>query len=200
MIKNDKRLIFILLIVIIILSCIFIYKLDSTPKYDKDAYAEVYKGYEQILDISSNGASTIDTNTMETNLDITGDTVAILSIPKIDISYPVIGHYSEDNLNIAPTKVTGPEPNNLGNFVIAAHNNLNEAFFSNLDKLNEDDLVELTDKSGRKMKYKVYDVYEVEQNDFSCLNQDTNYKKELTLLTCVKYNRDKRLIVKCISI
>ena len=45
----------------------------------------------------------------------------------------------EENLNIAPIKFIGPEPNTIGNFVIAGHNNWNKSFFSNLNKLKEDD-------------------------------------------------------------
>jgi hypothetical protein len=67
-------------------------------------------------------------------------------------------------------------------------------------KLEKDDIVELTDMYGKKLTYKVYDIYEVKQTDFSCLNQETNGNIELTLITCIKYQKNKRLIVKCIAI
>lgn len=49
------------------------------------------------------------------------------------------------------------------------------------------------------LTYKVYDIFEIKQNDFSCLNQNTNGNIELTLITCIKYQKSKRLIVKCIA-
>ena len=206
MTKTDKKTIYILLITIIIFSSILIYKIETTTEYDKDLYEQVYTEYKQISDISSDTSKTTDVSSSDTN-DVhvpQNETKfysidAILEIPKIDISYPVIGEYTESNLNIAPTKLAGPEPNKIGNYVIIAHNNWNNDFFSNLHKLEKNDTVKLTDTSGKTSTYSVYDIYEINQNDFSCLDQDTNKKTELTLITCVKYKKDKRLVVKCIT-
>ena len=118
---------------------------------------------------------------------------------KINISYPILKTCTEDNLKIAPTKLVGPVlPNSIGNFVIVAHNRYTDEFFSNLHKLEKNDLVYITNLSGQKTTYTVLDKYEIEEDDFSCLNQDTNGEIELTLMTCIKYKKDKRLIVKCI--
>lgn len=93
----------------------------------------------------------------------------------------------------------GPEPNTVGNFVIAGHNYRNNKFFSNLSKLQTGDLVNLSDRNNIKLTYKVYDKYQVDESDFTCTNQNTNGKKEITLITCVNYNKKKRLIIKCRS-
>lgn len=204
----DKKIICFLLLIIIICSSILIYKINKTPEYDEKVYNEVYQEYENIINPtntsnisqSTNGSSKSETIYIYKNS--TGNTyrtIAVINIPKINISYPVINDYSEANLKIAPTKFAGPEPNQVGNFVIVGHNNWNKEFFSNLDKLENDDIIELTDLSGNKISYKVYDKYQIKQNDFSCLNQKTNGKIELTLITCVKHQKNKRLIVKCIA-
>lgn len=200
-----KKVVYSLLFIIIICSSILIYKINKTYAYDEKMYNEVYKEYEEIKNTTIN-PSTHNSSKKQTiyiSKNSTGSTyrtAAVIDIPKINISYPVINDYSEANLNIAPTKFVGPEANQIGNFVIVAHNNWNKEFFSNLYKLENNDIVTLTDNSRNEQHYKVYDKYEINQDDFSCLNQDTNGKVELTLLTCVKYHKNKRLVVKCIAI
>lgn len=204
-----NKFIYFLLLIIIIGSSILIYKIEQTAAYDPKIYEQVYNEYEQITSISTASASNISSASSSIKKKITYisktasgtsyRTIAAINIPKINISYPIINDYSEENLNIAPTKFVGPEPNTIGNFVIVGHNNWNKDFFSNLYKLEKDDIVELTDMNGKKINYKVYDKYEVKQNDFSCLNQNTNGNIELTLITCIKYQKSKRLIVKCIA-
>lgn len=204
-----KKLIYILLISTIILSAILAYKIKKTTSYDSNIYNLVYEEYNQIttnsnslITNSSNTSSTSSKKTIYLSKNASGyiyRTIAAIKIPKINISYPVINDYSKENLNIAPTKFFGPDPNSIGNFVIVGHNNWNKDFFSNLHQLEIDDIVELTDMNSKTMTYKVYKKYEVKQDDFSCLNQDTNGNIELTLITCIKYQKNKRLIIKCIA-
>ena len=218
--KNNKIICF--LAAIIIISSILLFIEENKTPYDKDTYKQVYKEYENITNIAKDSqsnkqepiikegnATIIEQNNLN-NKDIPTyapikkkaeySTTAVINIPKINISYPVIKEYKESYLNIAPVKLTGPEPNTIGNFVIVAHNNLNKEFFSNLHKLKTNDIVTLTDTSGQKLTYKVYDISEVNQDDFNCLNQNTNGNIDLTLITCVKYKTSKRLVVKCTAI
>lgn len=204
--QTEKKIIYTSLIIIIIFSSILIYKIEKTSYYDEDVYNQVYKEYEQIVSINTNdnfSNSTKRNNTIYISKNSTGNTyttIGVIEISKINISYPIINECTEENLNIAPAKLVGPAPNTTGNLVIVAHNNWNKEFFSNLYKLENDDIVELTDTSGNKLSYKVYDKYEIKQDNFDCLNQDTDGKTELTLITCVKYHKSKRLVVKCIAI
>ena len=195
------KLMIFLIIVILICINILIYKIDNTPLYDPKLYEEIYEEYEQILNINSNNSSTSTDNKVILNNSSTENfrTIGIIEIPKINISYPIINDYSETNLNIAPVKFMGPNINTPGNLVIVGHNNWNTDFFSNLHKLKNGDIVKLTDYKGNTVTYKVYNTYQTKQNDFSCLDQNTQGKTELTLITCVKYQKTKRLIVKCIA-
>lgn len=199
--KNERKTIYILLISIIICSSILMYKIKKTPEYDQEMYEQIYKEYEQISNISDDMDLVIDNNvskkdnTIYVTENASGNiyyTIATITIPKINISYPIINEYTEENINIAPAKLLGPEPNEVGNFVIVGHNNWNEKFFSELHKLEKNDIVVLGDQSGEKMVYKVYDKYEIKQDDFNCLEQTTD-KKELTLITCVKYKKIRDL-------
>ena len=206
-----KKAVCILLFIIIICSAVLIYKIEKTPEYDSKIYNEVYNEYERINTVTDDSKIISSTfSNKKQNLspiyitrNSSGDTyrtLGVIEIPKINISYPVINDYSEANLNIAPTKFVGPNLNETGNLVIVGHNNRNKEFFSNLNKLENDDIVQITDHNNNTKEYKVYKSYEIKQTDYSCLNQDTNGKSELTLITCVKSSKKKRLVVKCVAI
>lgn len=195
--KKDKKIIYIFLILILLLSLILLFKILKSEKELNNLRNQVYKEYEDISKIETLDTTSTDSNSNSNIQDSTIITIGKLDIPKINLSYPIINICSDVNLKIAPCRVSGSYPNTIGNLSIAGHNNWNKSFFSNLDKLQKDDLVYFTDVSGRKLEYKVYDKYEVDENDLSCLSQDTDNKIELTLITCIKNKKDKRLIIKC---
>lgn len=206
----ERKFICFLLLIIIICSSILIYKINQTPIYDKEIYQQVYKEYSNIKNSTDNVNTTVKHSSLTlknkpiyTYKNSTGSTyrtTGVIDIPKINLSYPIINDYSESNLNIAPTKFVGPEINEVGNFVIVGHNNWNREFFSNLNKLKNGDIVTLTDHNNITQDYKVYSISEIKQDNFSCLNQNTNGQVELTLITCIKYKKNKRLVVKCMAI
>lgn len=205
--RNESRFIEVLLLAIIIFSCILIYKIKSTPKYDKELYDEIYSEYEEMLvAIEDNEKETTETST-ETGKDNTiymiansqGDKFRVageISIPKIKINYPIIYETSEEYLKIAPTKLFGPDINEIGNLCIVGHNYKNDDFFSKIKELNVNDKVYLTTNRGEEFTYLVYDKYEVNEKDLSCTSQETNGNIEVTLITCTS-KRKNRLVVKC---
>jgi len=83
----------------------------------------------------------------------------------------------------------------LGNVCIAAHNYDNNKFFSKINTLYDNDLINIYNLNGEKQEYNVIKNFETEFNDTSCTNQQTNGKQELTLVTCNNVN-NKRIIVK----
>lgn len=204
----QNKLICCLLLIIIICSSILIYKINLRYNYSQDTYDQIYQEYNEITNIATDlqnneieiSNSLNNTNVIDKNSTPTNNTVGIIDIPKIEISYPIINKCTEENLNIAPCKLLGPTINTEGNLVILGHNNWNKDFFSNLHKLEKDDIVILTDKTGNKVTYKLCDKYQIEEDDFSCVNQDTDGRIELTLITCVKYKKNKRLVIKCVAI
>ena len=121
--------------------------------------------------------------------------LATINIPSIDVTYPVLNETTDELLKISPTKFWGCEPNEVGNFCIVGHNYRSSKFFSKVPLLEEGDLMELTDLSGRTLVYEVYDKYVVEPTDVSCTTQRTNGMKEITLITCTDDSK-KRVIVK----
>ena len=128
-------------------------------------------------------------------------TIATVSIPKLNLQYPVLDGETDSAeetvalLKISPTKFWGPEPNEVGNFCIVGHNYRNTKFFSKVPTLVSGDIITLTDLSGRTIQYKVYNKYEVAPTDVSCTTQLTNGKKEVTLITCTDDSKH-RVVVK----
>lgn len=67
--------------------------------------------------------------------------------------------------------------------------------FGKLADIKNGDIVELTDNSGKTIKYAVYNKYVVNPEDVACTSQLTNGNKEVTLITCTNYGK-QRLVVK----
>lgn len=126
--------------------------------------------------------------------------IAVITIPKLNIQYPVLSTWSNELLKNATCRYAGPEePNTVGNFCIIGHNYRNSSFFSKLSTLETKDIIQLQDMSGKTVEYMVYDTYVVEPEDLSCTNQNTNGKKEITLITCYD-NGKRRTVIKATAI
>ena len=122
---------------------------------------------------------------------------SILNIPSLEIKYPVLSPSNDELLKISINKFWGGEPNTVGNYCIVGHNyDGKDIFFGKLHRIQNGDIVELQDKTGKIVKYKVYNTYTVEPTDVACTSQLTNGKTEMTLITCNNGGKT-RLIVKC---
>lgn len=204
--KGERIFVFFLLLLILIFSVLLVYKIKSKSQYDEQLYNEVYREYEQLFendkeDLKENNtlSSNKKDNTIYVRVDAQGNEYRVIgkiAIPKISIKYPIIYETSENYLKIAPTKLFGPDINEVGNLCIVGHNYRNEQFFSRLSELNIGDKVYLTPNKGEDMTYFVYDKYEIEENDMECTSQDTKGNIELTLITCTTKKKN-RLVVKC---
>lgn len=126
-------------------------------------------------------------------------TEAILKIPCLGIEYPVLSDTSEELLKKSLNKIWGPKPNEVGNYVIGGHNYRGGKMFGKLPSISIGEIVEITDLTGRTIKYKIYSKYEVDPTDVSCTSQRTNGKKEITLITCNSSGK-KRVVVKAEAI
>lgn len=120
---------------------------------------------------------------------------AKLEIPTISLETYVLKQYSKNALNTSVTKFWGADPNQIGNFCIAGHNFQNKNMFHDLKKLQKGDFFFISDNLIGKVKYQIYDIYTVLPEDVTCLSQQTNQNREVTLITCTSDSK-KRIIVK----
>ncbi len=196
--KFEKCAIYIVLVLIIVI-CLEIINVfqKSTTDYDEETYSKVYDQYNAIEEENDEyGVSRIpEENSEEKQVD---DNLVLgtIEIPKIGISYPVISTTTAEYLKIAPTKLAGVGLNEKGNCSIIGHNYENDKFFSKLGDLSKDDVVYIKEKDGMKRVYSVTEKKEISANDVSCLEQNTNDKRQVTLITCTNV-KNKRLVVKC---
>lgn len=196
--KFEKCAIYVVL-VLIVLICLEIINVfqKSTTDYDEETYSKVYDQYNAIEEENDEyGVSRIpEENSEEKQVD---DNLVLgtIEIPKIGISYPVISTTTAEYLKIAPTKLAGVGLNEKGNCSIIGHNYENDKFFSKLGDLSKDDVVYIKEKDGMKRVYSVTEKKEISANDVSCLEQNTNDKRQVTLITCTNV-KNKRLVVKC---
>lgn len=221
--KRKKRIykiqFFVAVLLIFLLSSYYIYAeydrnkseevskvLLSEVKSEDDNTTKSSSGDAIIIVLSEEEANQepeIDTNEIVSNTKIgstTYTTEAIIRIPKIDITYPILSETSDELLEISVNrywpKPEDMKPNEVGNYCIVGHNYRNGKMFGRLNELENNDIVEIEDLTGRKINYEVYDKFVVDPTDTSCTSQLTKGRKELTLITCTEYGT-KRLVVKC---
>ncbi len=123
---------------------------------------------------------------------------ARIEIPKLNIDSNVLEEYSKEGLEECVSKYWGPEPNEVGNYCIAGHNYGRKNMFGYLGDLEIGDKIYLSDNKNGKYTYSIYEMYRVEADNTNPLNQVTNGKREITLITCSSYS-EKRLIVKAVE-
>ena len=122
------------------------------------------------------------------------DVVGSIDIPKTDVHYPILAKASAPAIAVAVGVQYGPGPNQVGNTVIAGHNYRNGQFFSNNKKLAIGDVIYITDNSGTKLKYTIYNKYETTPEDTDYMVRDTQGTKEISLTTCTDDSKARTII------
>ena len=179
---------------------------DTTIAPEQNALI-VLMSQEQIIEENTNGNENLqqeDKNTIAAGkfTDSKGnayDIVGVVNIPKINCKYPIIAETTDPLLKVSVCKFWGSNPNEVGNLCIVGHNYKNSKFFSKVPSLVMGDIVEVTDLSGKTLKYQVYDIYTVDPSDTRCTSQLTHGKKEVTLITCTNDTK-QRVVVKCTEV
>jgi sortase A len=122
--------------------------------------------------------------------------IARLDIENLSLSLPVLSETSEKALEVSVCYYIGPELGGEGNLVITGHNYRNGAHFGRLNELTVGDRVTVTDKEGNASIYTVYKTELIKPDEVEAL-QETEYGRELTLMTCGQ-NGNRRLLVRCV--
>ena len=120
----------------------------------------------------------------------------VISIPKINVEYPILHTVQKRSLEIAVAIAysTASGLNEPGNVTIYGHNQRNGLFFSNNKKLSQGDSIFITDQSGEKLEYEIYNMYETTPNDAVYMTRPTGKRREISLQTCTDAG-DGRIII-----
>lgn len=186
------RIILVILVITALVLVVFVIKKNVESNKIENNTQSVLQEIKKEKESNSNDIDVIQ----EIDQEIEGyKVVGIINIPKINIEYPILEKTNKESLKLSITKFYGEKINQIGNVVLAGHNNLNNKMFGKIDKLENGDIIELTDSQMVTIKYEVFDKYIIDPNDINCIFPVEENSREVTLITCT--NRDKnRLVVK----
>ena len=117
-----------------------------------------------------------------------------IEIPKIKLEYPVLERATKSSLEASVGILTGPGLNQVGNTVIVGHNYRNGTFFSRNKELKNGDEIYITDTSGNRIKYTIYNIYNTSSDDADYITRDTAGKREISLSTCTDDSKYRLII------
>lgn len=210
--KSYTKKFYIFFVVIILILVVFIINLKNKSNNNKTNDLELLKtaSTKSIIENNLNEENDVSKqNTLNNEIEETDKlqennilsyykgypVIAKLEIPSIDLITDVLSDYSEENLKISVTKFYKGKPNQVGNFCVVGHNYITSNMFHNLNKLEVNEKIYLTDKLYGKKEYYIYKKEIVNPKDVSCLSQETDGNIELTLITCTADSK-KRIIIK----
>ena len=110
--------------------------------------------------------------------------IGTIEIPKTNLSYPILEESSPAAIERSVAMLYGVGPNKPGNTLIIGHNYRNGQFFANNKNLSVGDKVYITDLSGQRLSYTIYEKFETTTEDTEFLTRNTNGAREISLQTC----------------
>lgn len=184
--KIFNFIIILLLIVIAITIIMIIIKYGRNQVNEKHLSAVVDE-----IEIKYNNDEKISEDIMIDDYKVIG----IITIPKINLKYPILDRTDNKGMRLSITKFWGSELNEVGNVTLAGHNNRDGTMFGKTKNLEKGDIIKITDMKNRTLDYEVFDYYIIDPNDVSCVESIDESTKEVTLITCSNGNK-KRLVTK----
>lgn len=103
--------------------------------------------------------------------------------------------YSPKALDTSVVILYGVGLNQVGNTTIAGHNYRNSAFFSKNKELKVGDKIYITDSTGKRLPYTIYDKFEAAENDSDYITRDTQGAIEISLSTCTDDSKARLIIL-----
>lgn len=171
-----KALISLFILIIYLSSCLYIYSSSETSNNKK------------VLTANNITKITSKKNIKEITPD--NEIIGVLQIDKLNLINNIYQINSKHN-NVEENVTLLKSNNNL--IVLAAHSGPGKiAYFNNLDKLELNDIVNLTSKK-EKQTYKVIKIEEQIKDGTIEINKTNN--KRLILTTCSKKSKNKQLVI-----
>ena len=190
------RIIFIISLIFIVFFIIFYFLLKYNANKKEKLSKSLTSNFSiQTLYSTDNNYSSVRSSVSNNESSSEPFVIGLLKIDKIGLMYPILSAVSDELLEISPCRFYGPMPNEIGNLCIAGHNYINQKHFGKLSSLNSGDIIEIYDLNSNKIDYIIYEKSEVTADDTSCMNQNTNGIREVTLITCNTI-KGTRIVVK----
>ena len=164
---------------------------DSEKKNENDNSDITFDGVEQG---DTSGTSSSEGKKKQYNgFDVAGT----IEIPATNVKSPVLEQYeySPKALETSVVVLYGVGLNQVGNTTIAGHNYRNNLFFSNNKKLKVGDKIYITDSTGKRLPYTIYDKFEAAENESDYITRDTQGAIEISLTTCTDDSKARTIIL-----
>ena len=152
-----------------------------------------FDGVEQTDNNTNTSSSTEGKKKQYNGFDVAGT----IEIPATNLKSPVLEQYeySPKALETSVVVLYGVGLNQVGNTTIAGHNYRNNSFFSNNKKLNIGDKIYITDSTGKRLTYTIYNKFEAAENEASYMTRDTQGAIEISLTTCTDDSKARTIIL-----
>ena len=189
-IKKKEIIILVLFIIVVSAGAIFVKNWFRDKKQEKEIQALINVEFNGEAGGTENAASG---DTQKTDDTVTGNSIAVLQIPSQGIKGIVKEGTDNQTLKNYIGMFKGAAmPGQVGNFSVAAHNNIYTEIFRNLNKVNIGDELRVTTKSATYF-YKITSKQTVTPTSIEVINNSD--KREITLITC-NYNASARIVLK----
>lgn len=200
--KNKKVMekIFDVVIILIVIALyifagLFIYSNFRERKRNEVSNKIIDKVDEQIKENTSNDNAATETEAKVSYAGYNYTAIGKIRIKKIGIYQPILKENTRDSYNASVVKMSGPDLNTKGNVAIGGHNFMRGNFFIKINRLVKDDVVEITDLSGKTVKYYVYEYGIVSADEAGYLKQpDNKDDMMITLVTCTKGGKERYIV------
>lgn len=174
-------------------------QIQSNPDNDESVIPSdtnndnIFDGVEDSNNTSNQGGTTTSDNRPRYNVFLTSGTI---EIPKTNLKSPILdrSEYSAKAIETAVVELYGPGLNKVGITTISGHNYRNGTFFSNNKKLAVGDKIYITDLTGKRLSYTIYEKFEADENYADYMSKDTQGGIEIALSTCTDDSK-KRIII-----
>lgn len=141
----------------------------------------------------------VDSNTVATNPEkvyMEGyEVMGSIEIPKTGINLPILEEVTKKSLETSVAILYGVGLNEPGNTTIVGHNYRNGLFFSDNKKLAVGDIIYITDQTGNRVTYEIYDRFQTTPSDAKYMERDTEGAREISLSTCTDDSKARLILL-----
>lgn len=182
---NRKKII---VVVVLFMLLVFAFFTLFIPKNKGNLQNDDIDNFTNVSDYKSNDIKneTIEKKIVDVDMPEKIENYNVLGqivVKKANIKRYILDKTNNYSLNLSVTKFYGADLNEIGNCCITGHNM--EGHFKGLKHLSIGDTFYIIDKENKeKVIYEIYDMYTVFPTELDCLSQETNNRREVTLITC----------------
>ena len=182
---NKKKVAICIILLVMFLAIIYmiisnkLWEIKSNPIQEENNNITQSNTEEVIEEKKQDEISDVEILEKMENYEVLGQLV----IEKINVTKNILNRSENASLKLSVAKLYGPNVNESGNFCISGHNWNN--MLKRLSEMQVGDTFYMINRETKtKVNYQIYNMYTCVPEDLSCLDQNHDGKREVTLITC----------------